>query len=174
MSDHVLAHCCPHVFTPACPIDCLKAVLSMATFNTLAQAERAPFGPPATVGRVIELLRQKRLSQTAGLGPRRLGEIQAGLVLAGLVISEATQPGNGLAPDTPGSSPLCSSDEKKEPPLRVTPATSPAPPSAAVPATPALPRRARDALPAAGPGRTVQPAAGPDVLRRVLDGLNRL
>jgi hypothetical protein len=47
-------------------------------------------------------------------------------------------------------------------------------PAGAVPATPALPRRIRDVLPAAGPGGNVQPAAGPDVLRRVLDGLNRL
>ncbi|HEX9357577.1 MAG TPA: hypothetical protein VF933_27645 [Streptosporangiaceae bacterium] len=85
---------------------------------------------------------------------RRLGEIQAGLVLTGLVIGD--------------------SDEKKEPPLRVTAATSPAPAGVAVPATPALPRRARDTLPPAGPGSNVQPAAGPDVLRRVLDGLNRL
>ena len=59
-------------------------------------------------------------------------------------------------------------------PQRATPATSPAPPGAAVPATPALPRRISDTLPAAGPGSNVQPAAGPDMLRRVLDGLNRL
>jgi hypothetical protein len=57
--------------------------------------------------------------------------------------------------------------------LGATPATSPAP-AGAVPAARALPRRICDALPAAGLGRTVQPAAGPDVLRRVLDGLNRL
>ena len=154
MSDHIPARCCRHVFTPACPIDCLQAVLTMATFNTLARAETPLFDLPATVGQVIALLRQKRLSQAAGLGPRRLGEIQAGLVLAGLVIGD--------------------SDAKKEPPLPVTPATSPAPAGVAVPATPALPRRARDLLPAAGPGSNVQPAAGPDTLRRVLDGLNRL
>lgn len=58
--------------------------------------------------------------------------------------------------------------------LGATPATSPAPAGAAVPARPALPRRIRDARPATGPGSNVQPAAGPDVLRRVLDGLNRL
>jgi hypothetical protein len=57
--------------------------------------------------------------------------------------------------------------------LGASPATSPAP-AGAVPAAPALPRRIRDALPAAGPGSTVQPAAGPDMLRRVLDGLHRL
>jgi hypothetical protein len=52
--------------------------------------------------------------------------------------------------------------------------TGPAPGGAAVPTTPALPRRISDVVPAAGPGGNVQPAAGPDVLRRVLDGLNRL
>jgi hypothetical protein len=56
--------------------------------------------------------------------------------------------------------------------LGASPATSPAP-AGAVPAAPALPRRIRDVLPAAGPGGNVQPA-GPDMLRRVLDGLNRL
>jgi hypothetical protein len=174
MNDHVPARCCRHVFTPACPIDCVQAVLSMATFNTLARAEGAPFDSPPTVGQVIALLRQKRLNQATRLGPRRLGEIQAGLVVAGLVIGDVTLPENGRAPDTPGSSPVCSSDEKKEPPPRVTAATSPAPAGVAVPATPALPRRARDALSAAGPGSSVQPAAGPDMLRRVLDGLHRL
>jgi hypothetical protein len=58
--------------------------------------------------------------------------------------------------------------------LRAAPATSPAPAGAAVPATPALPRRIRGAPPAAGPGSNVQPVAGPDMLRRVLDGLNQL
>lgn len=57
--------------------------------------------------------------------------------------------------------------------LGATPATSPAP-AGAVPAARALPRRIRGALRAAGPGSNVQPAAGPDMLRRVLDGLHRL
>jgi hypothetical protein len=58
--------------------------------------------------------------------------------------------------------------------LGATPAISPAPAGAAVPAAPALPRRIRDVVSAAGPGGNLQPAAGPDMLRRVLDGLNRL
>ena len=174
MKDHAPAHCCHHVFSPACPIDCLQTVLSKATFNTLARAEGALSDPSATVGQVIALLRQNRLSQAAGLEPRRLGEIQAGLSLAGLVIGDVTLPGNGSAPDRPGSSPLCPSDEEKEPPLRITLAISPAPAGVAVPAASALPRRIRDVLPAAGPGSNVQPAAGPDMLRRVLDGLNRM
>jgi hypothetical protein len=63
-------------------------VISRATFGALARAYDAPFDPPATVGQVIELLRQRRLGQAAGLGPRRLGEIEAALVLAGFVISD--------------------------------------------------------------------------------------
>lgn len=92
-SGHLPAGCCRHVFSPACPVDCLEVVLSTATFHTLARAERAPFDPPATVGQVLELLRTRRLSQVFGLGPRRLGEIQAGLVLAGLALSQDTPPG---------------------------------------------------------------------------------
>jgi len=55
-----------------------------------------------------------------------------------------------------------------------TPATSPAPAGAAAAATPALPRRIRDVRPAGRPGSNVQSPAGPDMLRRVLDGLKRL
>jgi hypothetical protein len=45
---------------------------------------------------------------------------------------------------------------------------------AAVPAAPALPRRNPGALLAATPGRQVRPRPGPELLRRVLDGLNGL
>jgi hypothetical protein len=65
--------------------------LSTATFHALARAEAAPFDRPATVGQVLDLLRAGQLRKAAGLGRRRLGEIEAGLVLAGLVIS-ATPP----------------------------------------------------------------------------------
>ena len=88
MSDHLPATCCCHTFTPTCPIDCLRTVVSQAAFRAVARAEDAPFGPPVTVGQVIELLRQGRLGQANGLGPRRLGEIEVGLVLAGFVISD--------------------------------------------------------------------------------------
>jgi hypothetical protein len=64
--------------------------MSRATFNPLARAYGGPFDPPTTAGQVAELLRQGRLGQAAGLGPRRLGEIEACLVLAGLVISNCT------------------------------------------------------------------------------------
>ena len=97
-------------------------------------------------------------------------------------LSGAPPPGTaGSAWPPPGRPAQAEVLRGQEPPVtwpevapRATPATSPAPPGAAVPATPALPRRISDALPAAGPGSNVQPAAGPDMLRRVLDGLNRL
>ena len=88
MSDHPPATCCRHTFTPACPIDCLQTIVGKTAFSPLARAYGAPFDPPATVGQVIERVRQGRLRQAAGLGPRRPGEIEAGLVLAGFVIGD--------------------------------------------------------------------------------------
>jgi hypothetical protein len=72
--------------TPGCPIDCLGTVLSRAAFNRLARSYDAPFDPPRTVGDVIELHQQHRLGHIGGLGPRRIGEIEASLIYAGLVI----------------------------------------------------------------------------------------
>jgi hypothetical protein len=66
-------------------VDCLRALLSAAAFNLLARAWGASFGPPATAGDVVGLYRQDQLRQIRGLGPRRHGEIQLGLQLAGLL-----------------------------------------------------------------------------------------
>lgn len=84
--------CEGHTITFGCGVDCLRAVLSGNAFNPLARALDAPFSPPTTVGDVVELFRQGRLGQIAGLGRRRIGEIEAGLVFAGLVIGEDGQP----------------------------------------------------------------------------------
>lgn len=73
----------PHVITPECPVDCLGAVLSRVTFSFLARAYEAPFDPPKTVGDVLKLRREHRLGQISGLGQRRVGEIEVGLVFAG-------------------------------------------------------------------------------------------
>jgi len=73
------------MITAACPVDCLKAVVSANAFNPLARAYLAPFDPPNTVADVVELYRRDLLSEISGLGPRRIGEIELGLVLAGLV-----------------------------------------------------------------------------------------
>jgi hypothetical protein len=86
---HAAVGCCSHVLTGACPVDCLKAVLSKAAFHPLARADRAPFDPPATVGQVVDLWRAGRLGQIGDLGPRRLGEIEAALVVAGFDLRRA-------------------------------------------------------------------------------------
>jgi hypothetical protein len=84
-SPHVTtSHAGP--ITPACPVDCLGTVLSRVAFNQLARGYDAPFEPPRTVGDVIELHQQRRLGEIGGLGPRRIGEIEASLVFAGLVV----------------------------------------------------------------------------------------
>ena len=44
----------------------------------------APFDPPETVADVLGLHRAGRLRQISGLGRRRIGEIEVGLVFAGL------------------------------------------------------------------------------------------
>lgn len=54
---HAAVGCCSHVLTGACPIDCLQAVLSTASFHVLARAEGAPFESPATVSQVVDLWR---------------------------------------------------------------------------------------------------------------------
>lgn len=76
---------------PGCPVDCLGAVISGRVLNRLARADGrgvavAPGGPPATVADVIRRYREGRLGQIAGLGARSISEIEAGLVLAGLVL----------------------------------------------------------------------------------------
>ena len=85
----------PHVttghagpITPECPIDCLGTVVSRAAFNQLARGDEAPFDPPRTVGEVVELCQQFRLGAIGGLGPRRIGEIEASLIYAGLIIGQ--------------------------------------------------------------------------------------
>jgi hypothetical protein len=76
---------------PDCPVDCLRAIISGRVLNRLARADGrevavAPGGPPATVGDVIRRYREGRLGQIAGLGARSISEIEAALVLAGLLL----------------------------------------------------------------------------------------
>jgi hypothetical protein len=81
---------------PRCPIDCLAPVLSLMSFNPLARAYDAPFDPPKTVGDVLDLYMSGRLDKIHGLGPRRISEIEAGLVLAGLDITGPSRPSGPL------------------------------------------------------------------------------
>jgi serine/threonine-protein kinase RsbW len=73
--------------SPDCPIDCLMTVLSLMSFHPLARAYDAPFDPPRTVGDVIGLYTGGQLPKIRGLGRRRISEIEAALVLAGLDIT---------------------------------------------------------------------------------------
>lgn len=115
MSGHLPADCCCYVFTRTCPIDCLRVVLGTATFHALARAECASFSRPATVGQVLDLWRAGRLCLAAGLGPRRLGEIEVGLVLAGFALRGATESAQS-PPLSPGTGLACSSDDLWEKP----------------------------------------------------------
>jgi hypothetical protein len=70
--------------TPGCPVECLLTVLSLNSFNPLARAYDAPFGEPRTVGDVMDLYTRRQLRKIRGIGPRRVSEIEAALVLAGM------------------------------------------------------------------------------------------
>jgi hypothetical protein len=81
--------------TAQCPVDCLGSVLSGRVLNRLARADGrgvavAPGGPPASVGDVVRRYREGRLGEIAGLGARGISEIEAGLVLAGVLLGSST------------------------------------------------------------------------------------
>lgn len=81
--------------TADCPVECLRGVISGQVLNRLARADGrgvpvAPCGPPATVGDVVRRYREGRLGEIAGLGPRGISEIEAGLVFAGLLLDGST------------------------------------------------------------------------------------
>ncbi|MGH7734825.1 MAG: hypothetical protein ACREOE_14325 [Gemmatimonadales bacterium] len=82
--------------TPECPVECLLTVLSLNSINPLTRAYDAPFGEPRTVGDVVDLYTRHQLRMIRGLGPRRVSEIEAALVLAGLdLTNHQVQPANG-------------------------------------------------------------------------------
>jgi hypothetical protein len=81
--------------TAECPVQCLGSVMSGRVLNRLARADGrgvavAPGGPPASVGDVVRRYREGRLGEIAGLGARGIGEIEAGLVFAGLLLGAST------------------------------------------------------------------------------------
>jgi hypothetical protein len=60
-----------------CPIECLLTVMSRNAFNPLERAL------PRTVGDVAGMYARRQLGEIRNLGPRRISEIEAALVLAG-------------------------------------------------------------------------------------------
>lgn len=80
-----------HTLSADCPIECLRGILSGKAFNPLARAYRAPFEPPRTVADVIRLVHGDRLKKIYGLGSRRISEIEASLVFAGIDIGNTSR-----------------------------------------------------------------------------------
>jgi hypothetical protein len=86
--------------TPDCPVECLMS------FNPLARAYDAPFDEPRTVGDVMDLYARRQLREIRGVGPRRVSEIEAALVLAGLNLAGHQQrPRAGRTTTRPGAPP---------------------------------------------------------------------
>jgi AraC-like DNA-binding protein len=75
-----------------CPLECLQAVLSQAAYRPLALAQGTLLPPPRTVGDVIGLYARRDLRDIRGLGPRRISEIEAALILAGFDLSVCLPP----------------------------------------------------------------------------------
>jgi hypothetical protein len=92
--------------TPDCPVECLLTVLSFHCFNPLTRAYDAPFDEPRTVGDVVDLCARRQLRKIRGIGPRRVSEIEAALVLAGLNLAGHPQrPRAGRTATRPGAPP---------------------------------------------------------------------
>jgi hypothetical protein len=90
--------------TRDCPVECLLTVLSRNSFNPLTRADDAPFAEPRTVGDVIDLYTRRQLRKIRGLGPRRVSEIEAALVLAGLNLAgHRKRPRAGRTAARPGA-----------------------------------------------------------------------
>jgi hypothetical protein len=83
--------------TADCPVRCLRAVVSAHAFEPLRLACLSWSDTPRTVGDVMRLHQQGRLSEIRNLGPRRIGEIEICLILAGLLTGQPT--GHGHARD---------------------------------------------------------------------------
>ena len=90
--------------TRDCPVECLLTVLSRNSFNPLTRAYDAPFAEPRTVGDVIDLYTCRQLRKIRGLGPRRVSEIEAALVMAGLNLAgHHKRPRAGRTATRPGA-----------------------------------------------------------------------
>ena len=91
--------------TRDCPVECLLTVLSMNSFNPLTRSDGAPSAEPRTVGDVVDLYTRSQLREIHGLGRRRVSEIEAALVLAGLNLADHhKRPRTGRTAARPGAS----------------------------------------------------------------------
>jgi len=146
-----------------CPVECLQAVLSQSPYRALYRAQGAGFPPPLTVGDVIRLYARRDLGDIRGLGPRRILEIEAALVLAGFDLSDHQLPPRQPAAGDTDSLPRDPAEATAEPTVRQrsgqTRAAGPLPtgepaagcPLCGVPADFPLPPPQAGASPAPGP-----------------------
>jgi hypothetical protein len=77
--------------TEVCPVACLLTVMSRKTWLPLSRGWSWLSGPPETVGDVLDLYRNDLLGGIWNLGRRRVGEIEAALVLAGFDLGALRQ-----------------------------------------------------------------------------------
>ena len=99
--------------TPDCPVECLLTVLSLNSLNPLARAYDAPFDEPRTVADVMDLYTRRQLRKIRGVGRRRVSEIEAALVLAGLDLAGHQQrPRAGRTTTRPGAPPAAQPPEE--------------------------------------------------------------
>jgi hypothetical protein len=68
----------------SCPIECLEPLLNRLTFAALAEELKHSPGT-ATVGAVIELYEQNRLTDIYNISTGRAGEIRSSLIRVGLI-----------------------------------------------------------------------------------------
>jgi hypothetical protein len=101
-------------------VECLHTVLSLHSFKPLTRAYDAPFAEPRTVGDVMDLYTRRQLRKIRGLGPRRVFEIEAALVPAGLNLAgHQERPQAGRPAPLPGAPPAAHPPEDpcpQEPP----------------------------------------------------------
>jgi len=86
-----------HVITAGCPLDCLAPQLSAMAFGPLRHELPWLLKRPVTVGDVVQMYLRRQLKHVRHLGPRRIGEIELVLTLAGLIAPPYDPPGTAHA-----------------------------------------------------------------------------
>jgi hypothetical protein len=74
-----------HLLTDGCPLGCLAPYLSGQAFNSLTRELPDLLRRPVTVGDVAYMCQRRQLRFVPYIGPRRGGEIELILILAGLL-----------------------------------------------------------------------------------------
>lgn len=86
-TEHAAVSSAPgeHPVTADCSLECLAPHLSAYALNPLRRELPLLLRRPATIGDVVYLCQRRQLNYIRHLGPRRTGEIEIILILAGLL-----------------------------------------------------------------------------------------